>query len=135
MVTKNNINPNIWGPKFWYTWHSVALGYPDKPTKLDKENYKNFYIYFSYVLPCEACSEDSYSRIKSVDWDNVLISRENLVKWTYNYHNDINLKLEKNIFPDTNFKDDMLSKKLTNGYVEYFIIFILVIYIFYLLNY
>jgi hypothetical protein len=134
MVSKNNINPNVWGPKFWYTWHSVALGYPDNPTDLDKENYKNFYIYFSYVLPCEACSKDSYSRIKSVDWNNVLTSRKNLIKWTYNYHNDINIKLDKKIFENKNFKDNMLSKKLTNNYLEYFIIIILILYILYLLN-
>tara|TARA_B100001287_G_C22464659_1_gene426760 strand:+ start:18 stop:425 length:408 start_codon:yes stop_codon:yes gene_type:complete len=135
MIVKNNINPIVWGPKFWYTWHSVAFGYPDKPTEVDKENYKNFYIYFSYVLPCEACSKDSYSRIKSVNWDNVLVSREKLVKWTYDYHNDINLKLDKKIFTDTNFKDVMLSKKLTNNYLEYFVIIILVLYIFYILYY
>tara|TARA_B100000963_G_C22612217_1_gene665445 strand:- start:212 stop:619 length:408 start_codon:yes stop_codon:yes gene_type:complete len=133
MIVKNNINPNIWGPKFWYTWHAVAFGYPDNPTDVDKQNYKNFYINFSYVLPCEACSKDSYSRIKSVNWDNTLMSRDNLVKWTYEYHNDINLKLEKPIFTDKDFKDKMLSKKLKNSYKEYMIIIFLVLYILYLL--
>lgn len=136
---KNNINPKIWGPFFWKTFHLTAFGYPDKPNEKDKEVYKSFYKNFANILPCDRCSLDSRKMNERVDWESVLINRDALIKWTYDYHDEVNLKLHKT---SPRFKDFMkffikdLNKFICNcdRKTEYIIITLLIIFIFLLLT-
>ena len=33
---------SVWGPSLWHFLHTVSFNYPVKPTKKDKEKYKEF---------------------------------------------------------------------------------------------
>ena len=33
------MDPNIWGPKFWFSLHNISLTYPFYPTDEDKLRY------------------------------------------------------------------------------------------------
>lgn len=94
--SKNNISPKLWGPHFWKVFHITAFGYPDNPNEKDKKVYKNFYKNFANILPCNKCSEDSRKMNEFIVWDSVLENRSSLIKWTYEYHDSVNLKLGKN---------------------------------------
>ena len=48
--------PDIWGPHGWKFIHFIVLGYPNYPTKQDKETYKNFFLLFANIIPCKICS-------------------------------------------------------------------------------
>lgn len=85
-------NPKIWGPSTWIFLHSISFSYPEKPTKKDKKNYKNFLISLQYVLPCNKCSEHYEKFIKQNSLDNALESQNNLVKYIIKLHNHINQK-------------------------------------------
>tara|TARA_B100002051_G_C16284844_1_gene415292 strand:+ start:49 stop:492 length:444 start_codon:yes stop_codon:yes gene_type:complete len=111
---KNSINPNLWGPTYWKVFHTTAFAFPDNPSEEDKNVYKNFYILFTKILPCEKCTQDARKAIKYVNWEQTLKSRDSLVKWTYLFHNDVNIKLNKksidfDYFLNNYIKD--LSKK------------------------
>tara|TARA_B100000212_G_C27382791_1_gene537854 strand:+ start:991 stop:1431 length:441 start_codon:yes stop_codon:yes gene_type:complete len=93
---KSNINPKIWGPYFWETFHFVAFGYPESPNENDKNAYKEFYESFVKVLPCNKCSISSQEFFKESDIDSFLKSKQDLIKWTYNFHKKVNNKLNKN---------------------------------------
>ena len=124
---KNNINPKIWGPYFWDVFHMTAFGYPDNPNEYDKKAYEIFYFNFAKILPCTVCSEDSREMNNKVNWNKILESRDNLIKWTYDYHDIVNKKLGK-ISPDFNyFKNNLLSKKNCDKTLEYAIILVLCI--------
>lgn len=95
LSTKSGIDPKIWGPYFWETMHFTAFGYPKTPTTEDKTVYKNFYESFVKVLPCDKCSISSQELIKNSKLNNSLNSREDLIRWTYTFHKNVNNKLKK----------------------------------------
>lgn len=108
------ITPDIWGPYAWKFIHMVALAYPSKPTEEDKLNYYTFFISISNILPCHLCS-DHYKNnlLKHQLTDNVLSSRENLVKWTIDMHNEVNISNNKNVY-DYDYAIDLIK----NNYNE-----------------
>ncbi len=106
---KNSINPKLWGPYYWKVFHLTAFGFPDNPSKEDKKIYKDFYIYFTKILPCEKCTQDSRKAIKLVNWDEVLSSRDSLIKWTHFFHNDVNIKLKKKTISLDYFLDNFMK--------------------------
>jgi hypothetical protein len=89
---KTNINPKIWGPYFWKTFHYSIYGYPKEPNDLDKKTYKLFYETFMKILPCNKCSIDSQKMLNE-DLIKGLESRDELIKWGHNFHNAVNFKL------------------------------------------
>ena len=90
---KSNINPKIWGPYFWETFHFVAFGYPENPNEHDKEEYKKFYSSFMKILPCDKCTNSSQELFKKSSIDYFLKSRQTLIKWTHDFHKKVNDKL------------------------------------------
>ena len=99
----NNINnglmTKIWGPHMWIALQSVAFGYPVNPTSDQKEQYKIFFKYLGFVLPCIYCRQsyqffitDGQTKLD----DNIFESRDTLTKWVYNIHNRVNHKLGVN---------------------------------------
>ena len=114
MSGKSNINPIIWGPKFWDVFHFTAFGYPEKQTGADTEVYKQFYINFFKVLPCDACAKSSQEILNVNDLDKALVSKEELIKWTYDFHDKINIKLGKKSPSFKNFISSFTSRE--NGY-------------------
>jgi hypothetical protein len=95
----NNISPTIWGPPGWKFLHYVTFAYPDKPTFDDKENYKTFFNSVGTILPCASCRGNYNSHLKKFPLDNtVLSSRQNIVLWLINIHNEVNKMYGKKIF-------------------------------------
>ncbi len=138
LTIKNNINPELWGPYYWKVFHLTAFGYPNDPNNVDKEVYKNFYINFIKILPCEKCTQDSRKEIKNVKWDEVLQSRDSLLKWTHFFHDTVNLKLNRKTISYDNFlvnfiNDLNLNLCYCDKSFETKIIFILIALIFVLI--
>jgi hypothetical protein len=92
---KSNINPELWGPYFWQTFHFTAFGYPENPNDEDKTAYKTFYIHFMKILPCDNCSISSHEIIDTNLLEKALESKESLIRWSYNFHDKVNKKLNK----------------------------------------
>ena len=94
-LNKTNIDPKIWGPYFWETFHLSTAGYPVIPTIEEISSYKEFYISFMKILPCQKCSRDALDTINYSGLDEGLKSRDNLILWGYNFHDIVNKKLNK----------------------------------------
>ncbi len=107
MSNLNNLNNNIdnsnnglltkvWGPHMWVALHSIAHGFPIKPSPDHKQNYLNFYTSLQYVLPCKFC-RDSYAKFIKEDDTllnlNVFDTRDSLTLWIYKIHEKVNKKL------------------------------------------
>lgn len=85
------MNPNIWGKYGWTFIHMVTLGYPVEPTKQSKEDFYQFFHSISRVLPCEQCKNNMQTHLKRLPLtDEVLSSKNNLVKWGIDLHNVVN---------------------------------------------
>tara|TARA_Y100000992_G_C21272305_1_gene497647 strand:+ start:2385 stop:2813 length:429 start_codon:yes stop_codon:yes gene_type:complete len=135
---KSNIDPKIWGPYLWETFHFVAFGYPESPNEEDKKAYKEFYESFVKVLPCDKCSISSQELFKKSDIDSFLKSKQSLIKWTYNFHKKVNNKLEKESpsFEEfvSNFKNRNNTLSSTNILMVILLIIVILIFMHYTLN-
>jgi hypothetical protein len=92
------ITQKTWGPYGWKFMHMVALAYPNNPTNEDKENYKTFFTILSNILPCQMCAEHYKKNLVNFPLtDLILSSRDTLLKWTIDIHNEVNKSIGKKI--------------------------------------
>jgi len=132
---KNSLSPSIWGSTFWDTLHFAAFGYPNDPNDNDKDAYKSFIKQFVKILPCDKCSIDArlyVDNMSELNWVEVLENRDSLLKWSWNFHDKINIKLNKISIPLNEFLDEFVSKRSPNVLSWYtafyrFIVFIIFI--------
>jgi hypothetical protein len=129
------MDPEVWGPHGWIFLHCITLAYPDCPSKVDKEAMKNFFISLGPVLPCEKCRNNFTKHlIKYPLTDSILCSRDKLVRWLIDIHNEIN---EINGKPKVTYDDvlfdylHMISKTRTTQqhYFYAIVIFLLIVII------
>ena len=92
----NGMLTTIWGPSLWHSLHCISFNYPVKPTKEDKEHYKNFVMSLRYVLPCKYCRDNFKHNLKEVPLNNkALSSRKEFSKWMFDFHQVVNKCLGK----------------------------------------
>jgi hypothetical protein len=89
------MEPKIWGKYIWTSIHIIALGYPDKPTPDDKQNYKQFYTNLWKVIPCIKCANNYQKHLDELPLDEQLSNNTTLFKWTVDLHNIVNKELGK----------------------------------------
>ena len=83
--------PDEWGPHGGKFIHYITLGYPDKPSKDDKNKYKNFFLSLSNVIPCILCKMNYKKHLKEYPIDeSVLKNQKNLMAWGIKVHNLVN---------------------------------------------
>ncbi len=91
--------PDVWGPHGWKFIHYITLGYPNSPTKKDKERYYNFFNSLKYVIPCSICGNHFRQNLEKYPLDDtVLSSKEKLIEWGINMHNMVNMKNGKKVY-------------------------------------
>jgi hypothetical protein len=129
-------NNNIWGPPAWNFLHTITFNYPDNPTNEDKQNYFTFFNSLKHVLPCEKCKK--HYKENSINLKDNLNSKDDLVKWLIDIHNNVNIKNDKSVwsYADVyNKYQDMYNNSNTiNNIIIFFIISIVFIFIFFLFN-
>jgi hypothetical protein len=96
---------NIWGPYFWFTLHTITLGYTDNPTYQDKRRYNDFFTSVQYILPCEKCREHYKKHLNNFPISISLDNKESLVQWLFNLHNQVNISLNKDVMSYDAFKE------------------------------
>ena len=42
------LNPEIWGPHYWFVLYTIALSYPLKPNDISKKNIMILYKIYRY---------------------------------------------------------------------------------------
>ena len=120
------MNNYIWGPKAWFFLHTITFNYPENPTKNDKLNYKNFFKSLQYVLPCKVCKKNYINHINEFPIDDFLNSKDDIVKWLINIHNEVNKILKK---PIINYEDVIEYYNNIYNNNNYNIIYIVIILI------
>ena len=83
-------DPRIWGLDGWKFLFSIAYEYPRNPVYQDVYNYKQFFTYLQYVLPCETYRQRYSTQLNIVPMDSFLTTRIYLFRWVLQMHNLIN---------------------------------------------
>jgi hypothetical protein len=119
------ITPEVWGPHGWKFIHYVTVGYPENPTPTQKEKYKAFLVLLKDVLPCSLCANHYGENLqKHPLTDEVMSSKENLIKWGIDIHNVVNKMKNKPILKytdarkmiDTNIQCKPIVKEVVKDY-------------------
>jgi len=89
------MDPTVWGPHMWKTIHAIALGYPDRPSNIDRENYRVFFMNLYKIIPCQTCADHYQEIVAKLPVDSHLNNQHHLFEWTWNIHNQVNMLLNK----------------------------------------
>lgn len=84
-----------WGPSGWNILHVMAHTWPRVPTASERENMKQFLKLFAKQLPCPSCKRHFLDYLEKNGTDAVYASRETLVTFLNDAHNDVNRRLGK----------------------------------------
>jgi hypothetical protein len=90
-----NLDPNVWGPKFWFFFHTITLNYPNHPNGVTKKKYYDFVQNIPMFLPVEEIATHFSKLLNEYPIQPYLDNRESFIKWFWFIHNKINEKLEK----------------------------------------
>jgi len=89
------LNPEIWGPHYWFFLHSIALNYPNYPNNITKKKYYEFFQNLPLFIPVESISNDFIKLLDLYPISSYLDNKKSLITWVHFIHNKINEKLEK----------------------------------------
>ena len=92
------MNQNLWGPKYWFTLHTISFEYPMYPTDNDKRIYQQIFTSFQHVLPCSVCRRNYRKNLKELPIENYLENRKALVYWVIDLHNKVNVETGKRTY-------------------------------------
>lgn len=85
-----------WGPYGWKTLHSVAILYPDEPSKQDKELMRTWLTNFTATITCPFCKEHFEQVVAAYGkTSDIFANRHNFYWFTIKAHNTANAKLNK----------------------------------------
>lgn len=103
-------NPEIWGPHFWFFFHTASVHFPMKPTPAMKEAFHNFILVIPLLLPCMECRKHAIEHLqKNLHYiEHYAVSgRKNAFQFLVDFHNSVNetkgapkmsLRLAKNLY-------------------------------------
>jgi hypothetical protein len=89
------LDPNVWGPHFWFFLHTIALSYPHRPNEVTKKKYYEFIQNLPLFIPVEEIGSDFLKILDEYPITAYLDSRDSFIRWMHFVHNKINEKLEK----------------------------------------
>ena len=89
------LDPNIWGPQYWFVLHTIALNYPLHPNSSSKKKYYDFIQNLPLFLPISNMGNLFSTFLDKYPVTPYLDSRESFIKWVHFIHNKINIYLDK----------------------------------------
>lgn len=97
-----SLNPEIWGPHYWFVLHTIALSYPLYPNAITKKKYYNFIQDLPLFIPDSKIAQDFAIILENYPVTPYLDSRPSFHKWMHFIHNKINFIIDK---PEINILD------------------------------
>lgn len=89
------LDPNVWGPHYWFFLHTISMTYPHHPNAVTKKKYYEFIQNLPLFIPVEAMSGELSKLIDQYPITPYLDNRESFIRWVWFIHNKMNQKLEK----------------------------------------
>lgn len=98
----DELNPEVWGPHYWFFLQSVAQTYPDYPNKITKRKYYDLIHNLPLFIPHTKIADDFAGLLDKYPVTPYLDKRDSFRRWVNFIHNRINDHLDK---PRVNLAD------------------------------
>ena len=105
------LNPEIWGPHYWFFIYTIALSYPLNPNDTTKKKYYDFIQNLPIFIPISEIGNTFSIFLDKYPVTPYLDSRESFIKWVHFIHNKLNIYLNK---PEVSY-----YKAMDNYYENY----------------
>ncbi len=89
------LNPEIWGPHYWFVLYTIAISYPLNPNEVSKKKYYDFIQNLPLFIPITNIGNTFSEFLDKYPVTPYLDSRESMIKWVHFIHNKINIYLGK----------------------------------------
>jgi len=89
------MNPEVWGPHFWFVLFTISMHYPQRPNTVTKKKYYEFIHNFPLFLPSEKIGNNFAKLLDKYPVTPYLDSRMQFMKWVHFIHNKVNEHLDK----------------------------------------
>ncbi len=91
----HKLDPDVWGPYYWFVLHTIAYCYPLIPNDLTKKKYYEFIQNLPLFIPVEEIGNSFAVLIDKYPVSPYLDSRESFIRWMNFIHNKINEMIGK----------------------------------------
>ena len=88
-----SLDAKVWGPKYWFVLHTIAINYPLHPNETSKKKYYDFISNFSLLIPVSNIANHFSELLDAYPVTPYLDSRESMIKWFHFIHNKVNVSL------------------------------------------
>jgi hypothetical protein len=92
---RDNYEPHIWGPHFWFFLHTIAMAYPDYANEVTKRKYYDLIQNMPLFIPNPEMGNQFSRLLDDYPVTPYLGKRESFIRWTVFIHNKINVILGK----------------------------------------
>ena len=100
------LDPTVWGPFYWFVFHTIALTYPANPNETIKKKYYDFIQNIPLFLPIQTIGNKFSELLDKYPVAPYLDSQPSLVKWMHFIHNKINVSIN---LPEITMEEAMVS--------------------------
>ncbi len=97
-----DLNPEVWGPHYWFFLQSVAQTYPEYPNQITKRKYYDLIHNLPLFIPHTKIADEFASLLDKYPATAYLDKKDSFIRWINYIHNRINDKLDK---PRVNLAD------------------------------
>lgn len=97
-----DLDPQVWGPHYWFFLESVAYTYPEYPNKTTKRKYYDLIHNLPLFIPHTKIADEFASLLDKYPVSPYLDKKDSFKRWVNFIHNRINDKLDK---PRVNLAD------------------------------
>ena len=91
------IDKQFWGNNIWGLLHIISANLNDVLTESQKLNFKAFIVCISFLLPCSECRIHAKQYLSGNLLDKYLNTRYNTYLYIWEFHNNVNKRLNKPI--------------------------------------
>lgn len=88
-------NPDVWGPKYWFFLHTVAMTYPKNPNAITKRKYYDLILNMPLFIPKSDIGDKFGDLLLNYPVTPYLDNRDSFIRWVWFIHNKINKILDK----------------------------------------
>ena len=95
MAETENLDPQIWGPHYWFFMTTLAITYPDTPNSVTKRKYYDFISNLPLFIPNPELGNRFSHLLDRYPVSPYLDNRDSFLRWVHFIHNKINHLLGK----------------------------------------